>query len=55
MIKHNRPYKLQLSNDCNEVKVIKQVYVLFSIGKYVDKVICDIVSMHAIHILLGRP
>ena len=27
----------------------------FSIGRYKDKVLCDIVPMHASHILLGRP
>ena len=27
----------------------------FSIGRYKDKVLCDIVPMHAGHILLGRP
>ena len=32
----------------------KQVLVLFSIGKYHDKVLCE-VPMYASHILLGRP
>ena len=41
-------------NDCGEVKVNKQVLVSFSIGKYKDEVLCDVVPMHAIHILLGR-
>ena len=27
----------------------------FSIGMYSDKVLCDVVPMHAGHILLGRP
>ena len=42
-------------NDCGEIKVTKQVMVAFSIGKYDDKVLCDVVPMHACHILLGRP
>ena len=42
-------------NDCGEVKVNKQVLVSFSIGKYKDEVLCDIVPMHAGHILSGRP
>ena len=54
-LKHLRPYKLQWLNDCGEVKVNKQVLVSFSIGRYEDKVLCDIVPMHAGHILLGRP
>jgi hypothetical protein len=50
MIKHNRPYKLQLLNKCYEVKATKQVLVQFFIGKHVDKVLCDVVSMYASHI-----
>ena len=33
----------------------KQVLVSFSIGKYKDEVLCDVVHMHDGHILLGRP
>ena len=33
----------------------KQVLVSFSIRRYNDKVLCDVVPMHAGHILLGRP
>ncbi|XP_075489516.1 LOW QUALITY PROTEIN: uncharacterized protein LOC142528360 [Primulina tabacum] len=54
-LKHPQPYRLQWLNDCAEVKVNKQVLVAFSIGKYVDEVLCDVVPMHACHILLGRP
>lgn len=42
-------------NDCGEVKVYRQVLVSFSIGRYKDEVLCDVVPMHAGHILLGRP
>ncbi|XP_040990923.1 uncharacterized protein LOC121238148, partial [Juglans microcarpa x Juglans regia] len=45
----------QWLNDCGEVRVDKQVLVTFSIGKYQDEVLCDVVPMHAGHILLGRP
>ena len=55
ILKQPRPYKLQWLNDCGEVKVNKQVLVSFSIGRYKDKVLCDVVPMHAGHILLGRP
>ncbi|XP_052181971.1 uncharacterized protein LOC127794765 [Diospyros lotus] len=54
-LKHPRPYKLQWLNDCGEFKVTKQVFVSFSIGKYTDEVLCDVLPMHAGHILLGRP
>ncbi|XP_059446590.1 uncharacterized protein LOC132178153, partial [Corylus avellana] len=54
-LKHSRSYKLQWLNDCGEVKVHKQVLVSFSIRKYKDEVLCDVVPMHAGHILLGRP
>ena len=37
------------------VRVNKQVLVSFSIGKYQDMVLCDVVPMHASHILLGKP
>ena len=42
-------------NNCGEGKVNKQVLVSFSIWRYKDEVLCDIVPMHAGHILLGRP
>jgi hypothetical protein len=54
-LKQLRPYKLQWMNDCGEVKVNKQVLISFSIGKYKDEVLCDVVPMHAGHLLLGRP
>jgi hypothetical protein len=37
------------------MKVNKQVFVAFSIGKYYDEVLCDVVPMQASHLLLGRP
>ncbi|CAA0843295.1 Unknown protein [Striga hermonthica] len=53
--KHSNPYKLQWLNDCGEIRVTKQVLVSFSIDNYKDEVLCDVVPMHASHILLGRP
>ena len=52
--KHPRPYKLQWLNDSGEVRVNKQVLISFRIGKYEDKVLCDVVPMQAGHLLLGR-
>ncbi|KAI9173457.1 hypothetical protein LWI28_001636 [Acer negundo] len=54
-LKHPKLYKLQWLIDNEEIKVTKQVLVSFSIGKYKDEVLCDVVPMHASHILLGRP
>ncbi|KAL4360540.1 hypothetical protein GQ457_04G019860 [Hibiscus cannabinus] len=53
--KHPCPYKLQWLNDGGELKVSKQVLIVFSIGKYKDEVLCDVVPMHVGHLLLGRP
>jgi len=35
--------------------VNKQVLITFTVGKYQDEVLCDVVPMEATHILLGRP
>ena len=53
--KHPRPYKLQWLSDSGEVRVNKQVLVSFSIGKYEDEVLCDVVPIQAGHLLLRRP
>ena len=54
--KHPKPYKLQcLNDDSGELKVNKQVLVLFAIGRYKDEVLCDVVPMHVSHLLLGKP
>ncbi|XP_048135655.1 uncharacterized protein LOC125315249 [Rhodamnia argentea] len=53
---HPQPYKLSWLRKGNEVKVSKRCLVQFSIGKrYSDEMWCDVVSMDACHILLGRP
>ncbi|KAK5771585.1 hypothetical protein PVK06_047806 [Gossypium arboreum] len=41
--------------ESGEIKVTKQVIVPFSIGKYSDEVLCDVVSMHFGYLLLWRP
>ena len=52
---HPLPYKLQWLSEDGEVTVSKQVEVNFSIRKYDDTVLCDVVPMEACHLLLGRP
>lgn len=54
-LRHPRLYKLQWLNECGEIKVTKQVKVPFAIANYKDEVVYDVVSMHARHLLLGRP
>jgi hypothetical protein len=54
-LKHPLSYRLQWLNECGEVKVTRQVLVALSTGKYEDEVLCDVVPMHACHLLLGRP
>jgi hypothetical protein len=53
-IKHERPYQLQWLNECGVVRVNKQAMISFSVCKYKDEVLCDVVPMHATHLLLGR-
>ena len=53
--KHPRPYKFQWLNESGKVRVNKQVLISFSVGKYEDEVLCDVVPMQARHLLLGRP
>jgi hypothetical protein len=54
--RYPKPYKLSWLNKESEVKVDRRCLVSFSVGKkYFDNVWCDVVSMDACHILLGRP
>jgi hypothetical protein len=54
-VKHETPYQLQWLNECGVVRVNRQVMISFSVGKYKDEVLCDVMPMHATHLLLGRP
>ena len=38
-----------------ELVIDKHVLICFSIGKYVDEILFDVVPMEASHLLLGRP
>jgi len=55
VLPHPKPYKLHWLNEDGDLAVNHQVKVKFSIGKYEDSVLCDVVPMEACHILLGRP
>jgi hypothetical protein len=54
--RHPKPYKLSWLKKGSDVTVDKRCLVSFSIGrKYFDNAWCDVVSMDACHLLLGRP
>ncbi|GJU96616.1 putative receptor protein kinase ZmPK1 [Tanacetum coccineum] len=53
--KHPKPYKIGWIKAVREVRVTGQCEVLFTIGKYKDTVLFDIVDMDVCHVLLGRP
>ena len=52
---HPRPYKLHWLNDNDELFVDNQVVVDLEIGKYHDRILCDVVPMEATHVVLNRP
>ena len=54
-VAHPRPYKMQGIVDCEEVMVTRRVSVSFRIGRYEDKILCDVVPIHTCHLLLGGP
>jgi len=54
-LKHPNPYKVSWLQKGHQLLVDEQCEVEFQIGKYKDKVICDIMPMDVCHILLGRP
>jgi len=52
---HPRSYKLQWLSGNGELVVDRQVLICFSIEKYIDEILFDVVPMEASHLLLGRP
>ncbi|XP_024016242.1 uncharacterized protein LOC112089725 [Eutrema salsugineum] len=53
--KHPKPYRLRWLNDDTELRISKQVTIPLSVGKYNDRVVCDVMPMQVGHLLLGRP
>ena len=53
--KHPRPYQLQGLGVEGKFEVTQQVRVAFSIGRYQDEVLCDVVPIQVCHLLLGEP
>ena len=54
-IPHTTPYKVSWMNKGQQIVVDEQTLVEFEICEYKDKVLCDILSMDACHLLLGHP
>eukprot|EP00253_Pinus_taeda_P016900 PITA_16900 len=54
-LKHLTPYMVSWLQKGHQLLVDEQCEVEFHIGKYSDKVICDIMPVEVCHILLGRP
>ncbi|CAA0815048.1 F-box associated ubiquitination effector family protein, partial [Striga hermonthica] len=55
-IPHLQPYTLAWIQRGNAITVDRRVLVSFSVGpRYRDQIWCDVVSMDACHLLLGRP
>ena len=53
--KNPRPYRLQWLNNSRDIKVTRQALISFSIKRYHDEILYDVVPMLAINILLGHP
>eukprot|EP00253_Pinus_taeda_P018343 PITA_18343 len=53
-LKHPTPYKVSWLQKGHQLLVDEQCEVEFHIGRYKDKVICEIMPMDVCHILLGR-
>nr|KYP60588.1 hypothetical protein KK1_022995 [Cajanus cajan] len=54
-ITHPKSYKLQWLNENGPIEVKDQVNIYFTIGKDKDEVLCEIITLDASHVLLGRP
>ena len=54
-LKHPTPYKVSWLQKGHQLLVDEQCEVKFQIGRYKDKIICDVMPMDVCHILLGRP
>ena len=54
-VEHPTPYKVSWLHKGHQFFVTEQSEVAFQIGRYQDKVTCDIMLMDVCHVLLGRP
>jgi hypothetical protein len=54
-MKHPTPYKVSWLQKGHQLLVNEQCEVELQLGKYKDKIVCDVMPMDVCHILLGRP
>ena len=54
-MKHPTPYKVSWLQKGHQLLISEQCEVEFQVGKYKDKIVCDVMPMDVCHILLGRP
>eukprot|EP00253_Pinus_taeda_P021605 PITA_21605 len=54
-LKHPTPYKGSWLQKGHQLLVDEQCEVEFQIGKYTNKILCDVMPMDVCHLLLGRP
>eukprot|EP00253_Pinus_taeda_P024537 PITA_24537 len=54
-MKHPTPYNVSWLKKGHQLLVSEQCEVEFQVGKYKDKIVCDVMHMDVCHILLGRP
>eukprot|EP00253_Pinus_taeda_P034054 PITA_34054 len=54
-LKHPNPYRVPWLQKGHQLLVDEQSEVEFQIGRYKDRVVCDIMPMDVCHILLGKP
>eukprot|EP00253_Pinus_taeda_P029652 PITA_29652 len=52
--RHPTPYKVSWLQKGHQLLVSEQCELEFQVGKYKDKVVCDVMPMDVCHILLGR-
>ncbi|KAL3533254.1 hypothetical protein ACH5RR_006775 [Cinchona calisaya] len=51
---HPKPYKFRWSTESEAFEVTEQVIISFTIGKYSDKVVCDVAPLLTCHLQLGQ-
>eukprot|EP00253_Pinus_taeda_P029193 PITA_29193 len=54
-MRHPTLYKVSWLQKGHQLLVSEQCEVEFQVGKYKDKIVCDVMPMDVCHILLGRP
>lgn len=54
-MKHPTPYKVSWLQKGHQLLVNEQCEIEFQVGKYKDKIVCDVMPMDVCQVLLGRP